>query len=374
MRCFRAWKSIVLQCGRWKRYNTAPLCATTNGFPTSYETNTTIESISRELRAARRVLVTTHQKPDGDALGSVLAVVRACTAIGVSAEGWVVDPCEGNLRSFEGSTPVKHVNPRAVELPVGDFDLAVVVDTGAWTQLEVIAPWLRSRADCVIGLDHHARGDSVAARRIVDASCGSCTTLLARLVDALGVDMRSGADERGRCSIAEALYMGIATDTGWFRFPNARAAEFALAARLLEAGVDKDAMYQQIEQSSRAARVELQACALSSLEMLNSGRIALMRLRADDFGETGAMPEETAGIVNIPMEIAAVRASVLVVEDAQAGIIKLSFRSKPADDAGSFIDVNELAGRFGGGGHIHAAGAKQKGTLDEVLQRGRAEI
>ena len=108
--------------------------------------------------------------------------------------------------------------------------------------------------------------------------------------------------------------------------------------------------------------------------MLNSGRIALMRLRADDFGETGAMPEETAGIVNIPMEIAAVRASVLVVEDAQAGIIKLSFRSKPADDAGSFIDVNELAGRFGGGGHIHAAGAKQKGTLDEVLQRVRAEI
>lgn len=340
----------------------------------SYLTNTTVDDLARELRGASRVLVTTHQKPDGDALGSVLAVVRACQAIGVAAEGWVVDPCEGNLRSFEGATHVAHVHPRRPELPADAFDLAVVVDTGAWTQLEVIAPWLRARHDRVIGFDHHARGDQVAARRVVDVGCGSCTALLARLVDALGVPLAAGADERGRGSIAEALYMGLATDTGWFRFPNARAAEFALAARLLEAGVDKDAMYQQIEQSSRAERVELQGCALSSLEMIASGRIALMRLRADDFAETGAMLEETAGIVNIPMEIAAVRASVLAVEDTQAGVIKLSFRSKPADDSGTFIDVNELASRFGGGGHVHAAGAKQQGTLDEVIARVRAAV
>jgi phosphoesterase RecJ-like protein len=338
----------------------------------SYLTNTTVDDLARELRGAGRVLVTTHQKPDGDALGSVLAVVRACEAIGVAAEGWVVDPCEGNLRSFEGATRVSHVHPRRPELPADAFDLAVVVDTGAWTQLEVIAPWLRARHERVIGFDHHARGDQVAARRVVDVGCGSCTALLARLVDALGVPLAAGADARGRNSIAEALYMGLATDTGWFRFPNARAAEFALAARLLEAGVDKDAMYQQIEQSSRAERVELQGCALSSLEMIASGRIALMRLRADDFAETGAMLEETAGIVNIPMEIAAVRASILVVEDTQAGIIKLSFRSKPADDSGAFIDVNELASRFGGGGHVHAAGAKQQGTLDDVVARVRA--
>jgi phosphoesterase RecJ-like protein len=339
-----------------------------------YHTNTTVEDLARELRAARSVLVTTHQKPDGDALGSVLAVVRACQAVGVPAEGWVVDPCEGNLRSFEGSSCVVHVHPRKPELPRGDHDLVVVVDTGAWTQLEVIAPWLRERHAQVIGFDHHARGDLVAARRVVDVGCGSCTALLARLVDAMGVSLAAGADERGRGSIAEALYMGLATDTGWFRFPNARAAEFALAARLLEAGVDKDAMYQQIEQSSRAERVELQGCALSSLEMIASGRIALMRLRADDFAETGAMLEETAGIVNIPMEIAAVRASVLAVEDTQAGVIKLSFRSKPADDSGTFIDVNELASRFGGGGHVHAAGAKQQGTLDEVIARVRAAV
>jgi len=340
----------------------------------NYETNTTIDAIAHALRGARRVLVTTHAKPDGDALGSVLAVIRACHAIGVAAEGWVVDPCEGNLRSFEGSTPVRHVNPRAPEMPAGEFDLAVVVDTGAWTQLEALAPWLRAMHAKVIGLDHHARGDDVAARRVVDASCGSCTALLARLIDALGVDMSSGADARGRYSIAEALFMGLATDTGWFRFPNARAAEYGLAARLLAAGVDKDAMFQKIEQSSRAERVQLQARALSSLDFVAGGRIAIMRLRASDFTDTGAMLEETAGIVNIPMEVAPVRASILAVDDVAAGVIKLSFRSKPADGDGAFIDVNEVAARFGGGGHVHAAGAKQKGTLDEVVTRVRDAV
>ncbi len=345
-----------------------------------YVTNTTIDALARELRAARRVLVTTHQKPDGDAMGSVLAVVRACAAAGVEAEGWVVDPCEGNLRAFEGTTKVTHVDPRAPQLPEGDFDLVVVVDTGAWTQLEVLAPWLRARADRVIGLDHHARGDDVAAHRVVDVSCGSCTALLVELVQAMGVDLRAGANDAGRFSIAEALYMGLATDTGWFRFPNARAKEFMLAAHMLNAGVDKNAMYQQLEQSSRAERVLLQARALSSLEFIDAGRalgggkIAIMRLHAYDFRETGALLEETSGLVNVPMEIASVRASVLVVEDTAAGVTKLSFRSKPAGPDGRFIDVNELAAHFGGGGHVHAAGAKRKAPVDAVVDEVRAMI
>ena len=338
-----------------------------------YQSTTTIEAIAHDLRAARRVLVTTHAKPDGDALGSVLAVLRSCAAIGVAADGWVVGPCEGNLRSFEGSTLVRHVDPRAPELPSDDYDLAVVVDTGAWTQLEVLAPWLRAHADKVIGLDHHARGDDVASRRVIDVSCGSCTALLVRLVDALGIDLAWGADAHRKCSIAEALYMGLATDTGWFRFQNARASEYALAARLLAAGVDKDARYQQIEQTSRVARVKLLARALSTLEMVGQ-HAAMMTLRADDFVETGALLEETAGIVNIPMEINSVRVCALVVEDRAAGVTKLSFRSKPAGSDGKFVDVNVLAAPFGGGGHVHAAGAKQRDALDVVVNKVRAAL
>jgi phosphoesterase RecJ-like protein len=116
----------------------------------------------------------------------------------------------------------------------------------------------------------------------------------------------------------------------------------------------------------------LQARALSSLSFVDAsaeiggGNVALMRLRASDFTETGALLEETSGLVNVPMEIASVRASVLVVEDAAAGVTKLSFRSKPPAMDGRFIDVNELAARFGGGGHVHAAGAKQRASIDAV--------
>ena len=339
-----------------------------------YETNSTIEALAARIRSARRILVTTHQKPDGDAMGSVLAVVRAARAVGVAAEGWLVGPCEGNLLSFAGDDPVILVEPRNPTMPHGEFDLAVVVDTGAWAQLEILAPWLRAMAPNVVGFDHHARGDDVATERVVDVRRGSCTAVLVDLVDALGVPLGHGGDDRGRGSIAEALYLGLATDTGWFRFSNARVAEFALAARLLEAGVDKDSMYQLIEQSSSAARVRLQGCALSSLVFMRGGSIAVMRLFAADFAETGALVEEGSGIVNMPMEIAAVRASVLAVEDAAAGVVKLSFRSKPAGRDGAFIDVNDLAARFGGGGHVHAAGARLKGTLDEVVARVRAAV
>jgi phosphoesterase RecJ-like protein len=120
--------------------------------------------------------------------------------------------------------------------------------------------------------------------------------------------------------------------------------------------------------------VRLQGRALSSLEFAAGGAISIMRLRAFDFTETGAEMEESSGVVNMPMEVAAVRASVLLVEDTANGVVKLSFRSKPAGPDGAFVDVNELAGRFGGGGHVHAAGARQKGTLDEVVARVRAAV
>jgi hypothetical protein len=122
-----------------------------------------------------------------------------------------------------------------------------------------------------IGIDHHARGDEVAARRIVDVSCGSCTALLVHVIDALGVPLATGADARGRGSVAEALYLGLATDTGWFRFQNARAPEFALAARLLGAGVDKDYLLERIEQSHRESRLRIEAKALSSVQFIDLG-------------------------------------------------------------------------------------------------------
>ena len=342
----------------------------------AYESNVTIERLAARIRAARHVLVTTHAKPDGDALGSTVAVMRACSALGIRSEGWLVGPFEPNLLSLARPTDLTPdltlVDPKRPTLPAVEPDLVAIVDTGAWNQLETLSPWLRDRVDRAIGIDHHARGDRVAAERVIDVTAGSATAIVARLVEALGVPLGAGADERGWGSVAEAIFLGLATDTGWFRFQNARPAEFRLASALLAAGVDKDRLIEVTENSHRPERLAIEARALSKVRFLDGGRLALTSLSLADFAETGALLEETSGVVNMPMAVATVRAAALLIE-SEPGLVKISFRSKPAlraaGDGGAaptFVDVNQLAARFGGGGHVHAAGARIRGTLAEA--------
>jgi len=333
-----------------------------------YGSNASVAELAKAIRAARRVLVTTHAKPDGDALGSVCAVLRCCRAVGVAAEGWIVGPFEPNLLSFAGDDPVVRVEPKSSQFPGEGFDLVAIVDTGAWSQLETLAPWLRTRVEDAIGFDHHARGDRVAARRVVEAGWGSTTGPLSELVAELGVDLSFGADSRGRGSVAEALWLGLATDTGFFRFPNAREREFALAARLVAAGVDKDRILAVIEQSNRPERLAIEARALASVAYLAGGAVATMAVSRRDLEETGARPEALSGVVQLPMCVAAVRAVVFAVE-TEPGLVKLSFRSKPRDESGRMLDVNEVAARFGGGGHVHAAGARIRGSLEDAMRQ-----
>jgi phosphoesterase RecJ-like protein len=133
----------------------------------------------------------------------------------------------------------------------------------------------------------------------------------------------------------------------------------------MEAGADKDAIFARIEQNSSKSRMDMQGRALMSLRLVEDDSIALMRLTPEDFAAAGARPESLAGIVNMPMEIGSVRASILLVE-FEPGLTKVSFRSKPATEDVSLVDVNELASRFGGGGHVHAAGARISSSLDDA--------
>ncbi len=334
-----------------------------------YESNTTPESLAAALRDAKDVLILTHQKPDGDALGTTLGLHRGLRQVGVASRIRLSGPIDPNLLSMVGP---EDLVDRVEQVPEGsppvdgEPDLVAVVDTGAWTQLDPFTEWLRARVDRVIGIDHHARGGSVAGRRVVDVRCASATQALVPVLDALGVDL---AEDR----IAEALFLGLATDTGWFRFSSAGPDVYRLAARLMDSGADKDAIYARIEQNATPSRFAMLARALGSLTYADHGAVAVMRLGLEDFAETGANMEELAGIVNTPLEIGSVRASVLLTQ-AEQGRTKMSFRSKPGVDGGAFVDVNELAARFGGGGHVHAAGARQDADLEEATRRLLAEF
>lgn len=353
-----------------------------------YTGNADAPEIAARFRAAKRAVVTTHAKPDGDAVGSLLAALRMLRHCGAEAQGWLVGPVDIALRSFLAGERIG--DPREA-LPESEPDLVVVVDTGSWSQLDAMAEWVCARAAKTVLVDHHRGGDpAVAALRLIDPGCASTTQVLLRVTDALGIDLAGGTGaaapgeaappgpvlraEDASGSIAEALFIGLATDTGWFRFSNADAAVFETAARLLRAGVAKDRLYRQIEETARPERLRLLARALASLELRAGGRASVMVLTRDDFERSGGGAEDLSGLINEPMSIGSVEMSVLVSE-SEPGTIKLSFRSKPPlRPGGPFIDVNAFAATYGGGGHVHAAGAKQRGTLAAVLERLRQDL
>ena len=349
--------------------------ATGDSIMSTYASNLSIDAAAARIRAASRILVTSHAKPDGDALGSAAAVVRAAAAVGVPAEIWIGGPIDPSLLAAIAPTPVRECPPGAGDAsPSGDFDTIVVVDTGTYPQLEPLAAWLRPRREQVLGFDHHARGDEqVAASRIVDASCASTTELIARLVDALGVPLGHGGGDAARGSIAEAVFIGLATDTGWFRFAAAGPRQFALASRLLAEGVDKDRLYRELEQNQRPARLALLGRALASIERVPFGGdadlgVAVMTLSRQDFEETGGATLDTAGLVNEPLAVRGIAASVLLTE-SEPGRVRASFRSASGDGGEPAIDVNVLAARFGGGGHRAAAGARFDPPFAEARRR-----
>ena len=336
-----------------------------------YRSTATHAEIARRLRAARRPFVTTHFKPDGDALGSVLALSRALAGLGAQVDAAVAGPIDRTILGLASEGEFRHAARGPVE-PREGCDLAVVLDTGAESQLEHCRDWLRAHPDLVVGIDHHANGSAIAPARLVDASCASCTQLLVEVLDELGVPLAPAGGRRMRRTIAEAIFAGLATDTGWFRFSGADDRVYQLGARLLAAGVDKDALFRMLEQGDAPGRLALVARALSSIDYCCDGRVAVMRLMRRDFESTGTGVDDLAGLVNEPMSVGTVEVSVLLTE-SDPTLVKASFRSKPpAVAGGTFVDVNHLAGHFDGGGHVHAAGARLSGSMDEAAARVRA--
>jgi phosphoesterase RecJ-like protein len=328
-----------------------------------YESNVTYEQVAHRLGNAKRVMITTHAKPDGDAVGSTLALARALANRGQTAEVFWMGPVESSLLLLTGDTKYQLVEKTR---PQGEYDAIVITDTGAWTQLEPLTEWLKPQRERIIVIDHHARGDDVAAMRIVDARAASSTQVLARLLDEMRCEVTPGVG-----GIAEALFLGLATDTGWFKYESARSEAFALAARLLAYEVDKSRLYQIVEENYGPPRLALEARALGSLTYACGGAVAIQTLGLADFKETGARPEDLTGLVNTPMTVGAVRVSILISQ-SETGLCKISFRSKPAAPGkppGDFVDVNVLAQQFNGGGHKHAAGAKLSMEVDQAKAR-----
>lgn len=324
-----------------------------------------IKGIADRLRAAKRVAILTHAKPDGDAIGSTLGLARSLAKLGVDATPFYLPPWPYRFDQIVRDTPVVQLGADndAHTIP-WEPDAVVVLDTGSWSQLGGVEHWLHDHSEKTIVIDHHLHGDGdTAPAKLIDTKASAACEIVARLaVELLGVDSPSQLPRE----IAEPIFMGIATDTGWFRHSNTSPETLRVVADLLDAGVEHDRLFANIEQSDNEARLRLRAVALASLEMHAGGRVAIQSLRGIDFERTDAQPGDSGGFVEDPLSIAEVRVSAMVTE-TDWGATKISLRSKPVGDEDA-IDVNAIARKFGGGGHARAAGLRIKKPIAEALQ------
>jgi phosphoesterase RecJ-like protein len=332
-----------------------------------YSNNATPHKIVERLRHAKSVFVITHRKADGDALGSTLALVRALRHLDHDALAVFPGPWIDIFDPLLHETPRAHINESddaAAKLHNREPDAIVLVDTGSRQQLGALVEWVEARADRTIIVDHHASGDEhLADLRWIDPPSSAAAEMVAQLCVEL---MRVDSAARLPLDVAEPLYLGIATDTGWFRYSNTRSSVMRLAADLLDAGVDHNRLMRLSEQSDPPQRVFLLARALNTLRLDEDKQIATLVIRRKDLEELGLENSDSGAINDRILSVASVRATAIITE-VDANNSKASLRSKPPlTDHERDVDVNVVAQNFGGGGHKRAAGARLGLPVDQA--------
>lgn len=318
----------------------------------------------------RRPLLLSHVKPDGDALGSLVAMRTLLAARGVAATAVIFDELSTRYTIFarHGKLPCF---PREIgEEELAACDAVIVLDTCSYNQLEPVADWLRRCPLPKMAIDHHHTRDELADRYLIDSSAAANCLLLYELARASGWKIEQAA--------AEALFIGLAMDTGWFRHANTNERALQAAGELAGLGANPNALFIELYQRETAGRIRLLGRAVESLELHEDDRLALMTLPASAFPATGATRAETEDIVNEPLRIATVRVSALLVEHDE-GFVRVNLRAKAAGegaDAQPAVDIAAVAQLLGGGGHRAAAGgtvrgdvATVRGTVIDVLRR-----
>ncbi len=319
-----------------------------------------IRNAAKRIAAARRIAITTHARADGDALGCVAAMQRVMRLQGKQATALIHEPPSPryefvndlerlSIWESSNSPEVLARESRSAAEILSESDLLVVLDTCAAVQLGDVAEAIRSAALPKLAIDHHITRDEIVDEAWVDESAGACALLVLRLCE----EARWPLD----ATTATLLFVGLATDTGWFRFSNADREVFAAGARLVAAGARPNELYERLYLSEILPRVRLMGEVMASFELFAGDRLAVVKVTGEMLSRCGATRPMTEEIMNEPMRLASVVACAMFVEPEGREPVRVSLRSKRD------VDVAALAARWGGGGHARAAGAKVSGDF-----------
>ena len=302
-----------------------------------------ITTILKSIEENRRFLVVSHESPDGDALGSTLALANALREMGKDV---VALNCDGIPAAFD-FLPGAETVVRSLENEV-PFDVGFVLDAG---ELRRAGPRVRDLCRVLVNIDHHPYSEEFGEIHYVDEGASATGALIYRILTAkchpISLD------------VAACIYTAVLSDTGSFRYSNANPEAFRIAAEMVECGIDPWEIASGLYESQAETRLRLLALALATLTVSASGQIASVSVTETMMRQAGAGPEHTDGFVNYPRSIRGVEVGLFFREVA-SGQFKVGFRSKGR------IDVGALARAFGGGGHHNAAGALVHGSLEDV--------
>jgi phosphoesterase RecJ-like protein len=311
--------------------------------------------LARLIDTHDRFLITTHVRPDGDALGSEVGMTGLLRQKGkdVRVVNASITPPRYDFLDPRGEL-FEHFGSKVQAPDLADREVLVILDLSAWGQLGDMAAFVREFRGSRLVIDHHVSQDDLGATFLKDTTAEATGSLVARAVQALGATFTP--------EMAVGLLTAIAMDTGWFRHPTTRSDTLRLTADLIEAGAAIDNVYRLLFERNTLSRLKMMGETLASLQTDLDGRVAYAAVTREDFERTGAIPPDTEDLVDFTVSLRGVEVGLLFIEQRRGGI-KLSVRSR------NDFDCAALASQFGGGGHRAAAGATLADPLSETVPR-----
>jgi phosphoesterase RecJ-like protein len=306
-----------------------------------------IDAICRVFREKQRFLIACHENPEGDAIGSELALALALRKMGKTATVLNADPVPGNLMFLPGADTVVR------EEDGSRYEVAVVVDCGSPERTGSVQAELH-KPPLMVNIDHHRTNGGRGDHCLVDPEAAATGMLIYRVLDSMGAEI--GYD------VAVNIYVAILTDTGSFHYSNTSPEAFHIAGEMVRRGIDPWEVAEKVYESRSPDRLRLLGRVLASLEIGAGGKVASITTMKKDLADFSAGKDALEGYINYPRSVIGVEVAVSFREEGEREF-RVSFRSKGR------VDVSAVAQSFGGGGHRNAAGCTVQGSLSEVKEK-----
>ena len=305
--------------------------------------------IVEAMRSHERFVVSSHARPDGDSIGSALAMAYALRFLGKTVRVVNSDRAPAPFLALPGVAAIE-----VAATVDGDFDASVIMECSDLGRTGVTG----LNRGLVINIDHHPGNTGYGDLRWFDPSASACAEMVYTIIEALDVPMT--------IEIATHLYVAILTDTGSFHYSNITPRTFDIAGRLIASGVDPVRVARQVYDSNNLGRLRLFGAVLNGMRIDSSGRVAVLYLDHELARDAGATYDDTDGLINMPLTVKDIQAVVFFKENGPEDW-RISMRSKGE------IDINAVAKQFGGGGHKNASGCSATGNY-KTLQRQFCEL